>query len=53
MRQEGVYFETLRNADRYRIVDDVLEIENAAGETVLIFVREDLICTDTPKMEDQ
>ena len=53
MRQEGVYFETLRDADRYRIVDDVLEIDNAEGETMLTFVREDPICTDTPRMEDR
>jgi heat shock protein HslJ len=53
MRQESVYFETLRDADRYRIVDDLLEIDNAKGETMLMFVREDSICTDTPRMEDQ
>ncbi len=39
MEQEAVYIETLRNAATYRVMDDRLEIDDAAGETLLIFAR--------------
>jgi heat shock protein HslJ len=40
MEQEATYIEALRSAASYRVVDDRLEIDNAAGETTLIFARE-------------
>lgn len=39
MEQEATYIEALRSAASYRVVDDRLEIDNAAGETTLVFVR--------------
>ena len=41
MQQERTYVEALRNAAAYRIIEDRLEIDNAAGETILVFVREE------------
>jgi len=35
--QEAAYVEALRNAAAYRVMDDHLEIANAAGETTLVF----------------
>ena len=40
MEQEAAYIEALRSAAAYRVVDDRLEIANAAGETTLVFARE-------------
>ncbi len=40
MEQEAAYIEALRSAAAYRVVDDRLEIDNAAGETTLVFARE-------------
>jgi len=40
MEQEAAYIETLLKAARYRVVDGRLEIEDATGETILIFVAE-------------
>lgn len=37
MDQETVYTKALMSAAAYRVVDDRLEIDNAAGETVLVF----------------
>lgn len=37
MEQEAAYIEALMSAARYKIVGDRLEIENEAGETILIF----------------
>ncbi len=37
MQQEATYFEVLVNAAAYRIIDNRLEIDNAAGETILTF----------------
>lgn len=37
MEQEAAYIEALRSAAAYRVVDDRLEIANAAGETTLVF----------------
>ncbi len=39
MEQERAYVEALRAAATYRLVDDRLEIQNAAGDTVLVFQR--------------
>ena len=39
MEQEAAYIEALRSAAAYRVVDDRLEIDNDAGETILVFVR--------------
>ncbi len=36
--QEGRYVEALRNSASYRVSADRLEIDNAAGETALVFV---------------
>ena len=38
MEQEEAFVETLRDAARFRVTDDRLEIEDAAGETALVFV---------------
>lgn len=38
MQQEAAYFEVLANAAAYRVMDDRLEIDNAAGETILTFM---------------
>jgi heat shock protein HslJ len=37
MEQEAAYIEALRSAASYRVLDDRLEIDNAAGETILVF----------------
>jgi heat shock protein HslJ len=39
MEQEAAYIEALRNAAAYRVMDGRLEIDNAAGETILLFAR--------------
>jgi heat shock protein HslJ len=39
MEQEAAYMEALRSAASCRVVDGHLEIENAAGETILVFAR--------------
>lgn len=39
MDQEGTYLQALRDAAAYRLADDRLEVQNAAGETILIFAR--------------
>jgi len=41
MEQEAAYIEALRSAASYRVVDDRLEIDNAAGETTLVFARKE------------
>jgi heat shock protein HslJ len=38
MQQEQAYVEALRNVATYRRIGERLEIDNAAGETTLIFV---------------
>jgi len=40
MEQEAAYIEALLSAEEYRVVDNRLEINNGAGETMLIFARE-------------
>jgi heat shock protein HslJ len=40
MEQEAAYIEALRNATTYRVIDDRLEIANAAGEATLAFARQ-------------
>jgi heat shock protein HslJ len=39
MEQEDAYIEALRSAAVYRVVDDRPEIDNAAGETTLVFLK--------------
>jgi heat shock protein HslJ len=41
MEQEQVYVEALREASAYRLRGDRLEIQNAAGETILVYVRQE------------
>ena len=41
MEQEAAYIAALRSAATYRVVDDRLEIDNAAGETILVFARKE------------
>jgi heat shock protein HslJ len=41
MEQEQVYVEAIVSSAAYRVIDDRLEIDNAAGETVLVFVRKE------------
>jgi heat shock protein HslJ len=41
MQQEQVYVETLRDAAAYRIINERLEIDNAQGDTILVFTWED------------
>ena len=40
MEQEAAYIAALRSATSYRVLDDRLEIDNAAGDTILVFARE-------------
>jgi heat shock protein HslJ len=40
MEQETSYIETLLKMARYRVADDRLEIDDVAGETILIFTAE-------------
>jgi heat shock protein HslJ len=37
MEQEAAYIEALRSAAAYRVIDDRLEVDDATGETVLVF----------------
>ncbi len=39
MQQEAAYLDVLVSAAAYRVMDDRLEIDNAAGETILTFTR--------------
>jgi heat shock protein HslJ len=39
MEQEATYIEALRNAAAYRVMDDRLHIDIAAGGTTLVFTR--------------
>ena len=41
MEQEAAYIEALQNAAAYRVMDDRLEIDNAAGRTILVFARKE------------
>jgi len=41
MEQEQAYVEALRSAASYRLADGRLEIQDAAGETILVFVRQE------------
>ena len=41
MEQEATYIEALQRAASYRVVDDCLEIDNAAGEMTLVFARKE------------
>ena len=48
MEQEAAYIEALRSAAAYRVVDDRLEIANAAGETTLVFARKADVAVQAP-----
>lgn len=39
MEQEEAYIEALQNAAAYRVMDDRLEIYDAAGETTIVFAK--------------
>jgi heat shock protein HslJ len=39
MEQEAIYIEALQRAGTYRVEGDSLEIDNAAGDTMLVFAR--------------
>jgi heat shock protein HslJ len=39
MEQEAAYIETLLSAETYHVVENRLEMSNAAGDTILVFVR--------------
>lgn len=41
MKQEAAYIEALQSAIAYRVMDDRLEIEDAAGRTILVFARKE------------
>lgn len=41
MEQEAAYIAALRSAASYQVMDDRLEIDNAAGETNLVFARKE------------
>ncbi|MDH4138582.1 MAG: META domain-containing protein, partial [Anaerolineae bacterium] len=51
MQQEVTYFEALTHAAAYRVTDDHLEIEDASGETILTFARQEPPSID-PILED-
>jgi heat shock protein HslJ len=40
MEQEQRYLETLREVSHFRLINDRLELQNEAGETVLVYSRE-------------
>jgi len=41
MQQEAAYVEALQDATAYRVTDGRLELENAAGETTLVFAQKE------------
>lgn len=41
MEQEDAYIEALLNAAAYRVIDDRLEVDDAAAETTLVFARKE------------
>lgn len=51
MEQEGAYVETLGQAAAYRLVGDGLEIQNAAGETILAFAGQEVYEGDPAELE--
>lgn len=50
MEQEGAYVETLGQAASYRLVGDRLEIQNAAGETILVFAGQEVYKGDPAEL---
>lgn len=46
LQQESAYIAALTGADAYRVMDDRLEIENASGETTLVFARKEQFSMD-------
>ena len=51
-QQEATYVEALQNAAGYRLAGDRLEIENALGETTLVFERKVAFPTHPGDLED-
>ena len=41
MEQDAAYIEALRSTASYRVENDHLEVDNATGETILVFARKD------------
>ena len=41
MEQEAAYMEALQSAAAYRVVENRLELEDAAGETTLVFAEKE------------
>jgi heat shock protein HslJ len=52
MQQERAYVEALRNGSAYRMIDDRLEIQNASGETILVFVSKEGFQADPGDLVD-
>ncbi|MGQ9598923.1 MAG: META domain-containing protein [Anaerolineae bacterium] len=50
MDQEERYLKTLGEAAAYRLTDDRLEVQDAAGETILTFVRRPVVEGDPAKL---
>jgi heat shock protein HslJ len=40
MEQEAAYIEALMSGTSFRMMDNYLEIDNATGETTLVFIRQ-------------
>ena len=51
MIQETAYIEALSDAAAYRVMDDRLEIDNAAGETILVFTLKEELLMDPSMLE--
>jgi len=51
MTQEAAYIEALLGAAAYRVMDNRLEIDNAAGETLLVFTLKEELMMDPSALE--
>ena len=51
MPQETAYIEALSDAAAYRVMDDRLEIDDAAGETILVFTLKEELLMDPNALE--
>jgi len=51
MPQETAYIEALSDAAAYRVMDDRLEIDDAAGETILVFTLKEELLMDPSALE--
>lgn len=50
MEQESAYIENLMDAHGYQLSDDRLEIQDAAGETTLVYARQEVTGTDASEL---